>query len=251
MVKKEIPHIGSVEMPQNIPYDVARYEKVLADIHDIYSTINPALGRDAEKTQLRELKADAAKRRGDLQKDIDEQTAKMKDSLNKVLDPRSVGFAVGLPAEDPKYDDKLLTFLTLDADSQNKMPKPLGQQWDDYLGFVKDFGNPAFRKDATVEEETLNEAKRQYVRFLQGVDQYTGDPRESDVPDRIKAYRAAIARFHEAKAEMAKKPAPENAKKKLDAAPVQLWRFARILSRTFSASPTFSNTISAASALPT
>jgi uncharacterized membrane protein YphA (DoxX/SURF4 family) len=208
IIKKDSPFIGTAEVPQNIPLEVQRYENTLKEIRDIYTA---KLARDVSFAKLRELKAEAAKMRNSFQKDIDELTAKMKDSLAKVLDPRSVGFDVGVPASDSKYDDRLLACLTLDAGS--KMPEALGGQWDDYAAYVKEYGNPQLRKGDTQEEAALDEAKQEYVRYLEGKNEFSGEPSDSDVPLRLKAYQAAVVKYKAATADYAAKKSPDNEKK--------------------------------------
>jgi uncharacterized membrane protein YphA (DoxX/SURF4 family) len=147
------------------------------------------LGKDADAAGLRAKKTDVAAIRAELQKELDEQTKKMKDSLAKLLDTRVTAYA--MQADNKDAAATLEAMLTPMADGNN----PLGRMWDDYATFVKEVAPKATDAQKGAIDEELRAAKFRFDRWLADKDMYSGtDLPTKDVAEWRKLYAAARER---------------------------------------------------------
>jgi uncharacterized membrane protein YphA (DoxX/SURF4 family) len=158
------------------------------EVKEAYKTM-AELGRDADAAGLRAKKADVAQIRAELQKELDEQTKKMKEALAKVLDTRVTAYAT--KADNKEEGATLEAMLTPMADGNN----PLGRMWDEYAAFVKDFAPEISAEQKKEIDEELRSAKTRFDRWLADKDPYTGlDRPDKPVAEWRKLYAAAKAR---------------------------------------------------------
>jgi uncharacterized membrane protein YphA (DoxX/SURF4 family) len=137
------------------------------EVKDAYRTM-AELGKDVDAVALRAKKTDVATIRAELQKEIDDQTKAMKDTLASVLQPRVSAYAAEV--DNKNAATTLEAMLTPMLDGNN----PLGKMWDDYAAYVKDFSpNISDEQKAAIDDE-LRAAKLRFDRWLDDKDMYTG-----------------------------------------------------------------------------
>ncbi|WP_020472235.1 DoxX family protein [Zavarzinella formosa] len=127
------------------------------------------MGKDVDGASLRTLKGDVTAIRTELQKELDDQTKKLKDDLAKLLDPRIAGYVTKV--ESKNEIDTLNEMLTPMSDGKN----PLAKLWNDYAAFVKDF-SPGLSEGQKVDVDLrLKAAIERFDRWLAGKDMFTGE----------------------------------------------------------------------------
>jgi uncharacterized membrane protein YphA (DoxX/SURF4 family) len=83
-VNKTFPS-GTVEVKRTTPARVEEYSQQVERMRAMEREDLPAFGRDVRKDQLRAVKDEVKRLRSDLLRDLDVQTAQMKDALQEVL----------------------------------------------------------------------------------------------------------------------------------------------------------------------
>jgi uncharacterized membrane protein YphA (DoxX/SURF4 family) len=147
------------------------------------------LGKDVDAVALRAKKVDVNTIRAELQKEIDDQTKAMKDSLAKLLDTRVTAYAA--EADNKDAGATLVAMLQPMESGEN----PLSRMWDEYAAYVKDFAPKITDEQKTQVDEELRSAKTRFDRWLADRDQYTGaELPNKDVAEWRKLYTAAVAR---------------------------------------------------------
>src|SRR5262245_3693784 len=199
---------GDAEITVTTPQRFADFKQLLRKIEDIYSR-ELAVRKDVEKPELRALRVEAAAAREDLLKDLDTYTVRMQDGLAELVKDRTSGFNPRL-WDVSDIDGSMLRLLepkeqNLAVGSEDQgMPPDLGEQWDRYATYVKQFGPSMDGPQQEAADKKLARAKRVYVRWLTGKDEYTGETDEqSDVKKRLDAYRAAVEPYRRLQAEWA------------------------------------------------
>lgn len=97
-VRKIFP-TGTVEVEMTTPQRLDEYLHALKETKEIETKAMPAFKRDVWKETLRKKKAEVAKLRNDLLRDLDDQTEEMKAALALVLTPEQVQLGPVLPPE--------------------------------------------------------------------------------------------------------------------------------------------------------
>ena len=161
--------------------------KKAADVKAAYAKFLE-LGKDVDGAGLRTVKGDVAAIRAELQKELDDQTKKMKDDLAAPLDARVSAFPP-LPGDKDAAAQSaaLKEMLTPMADGKN----PLAARWDEYAAYVKDF-SPNLSDDQKGDVDArVAAAKQRFDRWLAGKDMFTGEPLpRNDVAEWKAAYTA-------------------------------------------------------------
>jgi len=150
------------------------------------------LGRDVDGANLRSLKGDVTAIRSELQKELDDQTKKMKDDLAVPLDARVSAFPpVPKDSDVAGQSAALAAMLTPMADGKN----PLAARWDEYGAYVKDF-SPDLSDDQKADVDArVTAAKVRFDRWLAGKDMFTGEVLvRNDVAEWKSAYANAESR---------------------------------------------------------
>ena len=176
---------GEFEEEVTVSERIAELRKKSAAVREAYDQKLPLLGQDVEGPNLVTMKADAAAVRTDLQKEIDGQTTKMKNTLAKeALGTRVTAYTLSSKPADVAKD--LPPMLTPMAGGNN----PLAKWWDEYAGFVKDVA-PGITDDQKAKvDEGVKQAKERFDRWLADQDPYTG----AVLPDKpVAELRAALA----------------------------------------------------------
>lgn len=224
-VKRTPPTGGApTEVTISVPDRILEYEFKVRELRDIFDKRLIALGRDVEK-KVPQMRAELATYRKEFQDDIAEYTTKIKNGLASSLQNRFSGFYVKRPAkgdgkkeakdEEREFDNRVLRMLkprqteVKFGEEEVAMPPQLGEQWDAYLAFVKDY-HPKFNEaEAT---RRLNEAKRRYVRFLLDRDEFSDKPAATaEVARRLKEYEDIEAKAAQLQAERKDAKAPGKA----------------------------------------
>jgi uncharacterized membrane protein YphA (DoxX/SURF4 family) len=208
-VKKKGPAGGDFDETVSTEQRIAEYKLKVSQVRDAHDRANPKFRQNVEKGYLPTLETDASTLRTDLLKDLDGYTTKMKDALAAVVSDRTSGFSPKLIDKDIDVAYlKVLEPAKADAPpghEEQAMPASLASQWDKYIAYAKEFGNLPPEQQAQADEK-LQRAKRHYVFWLMGRDEYTGEPdANSDIAARLQAYRAAVDRYHKLNEEWQKK----------------------------------------------
>jgi uncharacterized membrane protein YphA (DoxX/SURF4 family) len=130
------------------------------------------LGKDVAGPGLRAEKADVAAIRTELQKEIDDKTKEMKDSLARVLDTRVTAYAAEADNKDPAATVQAMLTPMTGPNPTN----PLGRMWDEYAAYVKDFAPDMDDGKRAEIDRALAEAKARFDRWLADRDMYNGEP---------------------------------------------------------------------------
>jgi uncharacterized membrane protein YphA (DoxX/SURF4 family) len=195
-IKRTSPNSGNStsEVKITVPERVAEYEFRLRELRTALESKNTSVGRDADKT-VPKLRGDIASMRAEFQAEIDRFSINLKDDLASMLKGRFVGFNV--KSNDPDVDNRLLRMLkprsqdVTYGSEENAMPALLGEQWDTFLAYAKEFHPSLDDAEAT---RKLTESKRRYVRFLLDRDEFSGTPSPTaTVARRLKDYEEAEA----------------------------------------------------------
>lgn len=130
------------------------------------------LGRDVDGANLRTLKGEVTTIRNELQKELDDQTKKMKDELAVPLDVRLSAFPP-IPGDKdlPARTNALTSMLVPMADGKN----PLAARWDEYASYVKDYSPGITDAQKTEVDDRVKAAKVRFDRWLAGKDMFTGE----------------------------------------------------------------------------
>lgn len=200
-IKRTSPTGGTpTEVTISIPDRIAEYEFKVRELREIFDKRLIALGRDVEK-KIPQMRSELATYRKEFQDDIAGYTTKVKNELAGILQNRFSGFHLKNDSknDDRDFDNRLLRMLkprTTDVkfgEEETAMPPLLGDQWDAYLAFVKEY-HPNF--DEAEATRKLNEAKRRYVRFLLDRDQFSDKPAPTaEVARRLKEYEETEAKW--------------------------------------------------------
>jgi uncharacterized membrane protein YphA (DoxX/SURF4 family) len=102
---------GTVEVEETTPQRVDEYRRQLDRLRAMENQDLPAFGRDVRKEQLRNLKADVARARTELLRDLDEQTAEMHNALQDVLTPEQRAMPP-VPERDASRPIERIDFVT-------------------------------------------------------------------------------------------------------------------------------------------
>jgi len=159
------------------------------EVKAIYTDKLAAMGRDVEGANLRAKKTEVTTIRTELQKELDDQAKAMKDRLAKLFDTKVTAFATKANGKDEGAT--LLAMLTPMAEGTN----PLGQMWDSYATYVKDFSpNVSDAKKAEIDSEVTS-AKTRFDRWLADQDMFNGEALpQKDVAEWRKLYANAKGR---------------------------------------------------------
>jgi len=191
-VKRKAPGAGNTsadfEDEMTVAERAAELKKKSEEVRAAYSKMD-RLGKDVDAASLRALKMEVATIRGELQKELDDQTKEMKDTLAKVLDTRVTAFATD--ADNKGASATLQAMLTPMQAGNN----PLARMWDEYATYVKDYApNMNDGRKAEIDLD-LQAAKVRFDRWLNDQDRYTGEPlAHKDVGEWRKLYADAQAR---------------------------------------------------------
>jgi uncharacterized membrane protein YphA (DoxX/SURF4 family) len=152
-----------------------------AEVRTIYEEKLPQFGKDIAGASLRALKADVAAIRGELNKELDSQTTKMKDSLATLFGNRFTGYAAKI--------DQLNELDTLKAMLvPMKDGNPLGKLWDEYAAYIRDFAPNVNADDVT---EKVQTAKVRFDRWLADTDEFSGKPTAFKTVETLKSQIAS------------------------------------------------------------
>lgn len=212
-VKRKAPGPGNASADFDDEVTVAEraaeLKKKSGEVRTAYSKMD-RMGKDVDAANLRALKIEVATIRAELQKELDDQTTVMKNTLAKVLDTRVTAYAA--QADNKDVSTTLLAMLTPMQDGNN----PLARMWDEYAAYVKDFApnmNDGRRAEIDLD---LQAAKVRFDRWRADQDRYTGEPLPNkDVAEWHKLYASALERktkSEDAKDEVAKKDAADELK---------------------------------------
>jgi uncharacterized membrane protein YphA (DoxX/SURF4 family) len=208
-VKRKAPGVANqsadFEQEVTVAERAAELKKKSEEVKDAYKTMMD-MGKDVDAAVLRAKKVDANAIRAELQKELDEQTKKMKDDLAKVLDPRVTAYAKQIDNKEPA--PTLEAMLTPMAEGKN----PLATMWDQYSAFVKDFSPGITDAQKSEVDEEVRSAKTRFDRWLADKDQYTGkDRNEKPVAEWRTLYAAAKEKYTSVKEKKEKGPQDKDA----------------------------------------
>lgn len=191
-VKRKAPGVSNQsadwDQEMTVAERAAELKTKSEEIKQAYKTM-AELGKDVDATALRAKKADVNSIRAELQKEIDDQTKTMKDSLVRVLDTRVTAYATQADNKDAAatLDEMLKPML--------ETANPLGKIWDEYAAFVKDFSPNMTDPQKNQVDEELRSAKVRFDRWLADKDMYTGlDLTDRPVAEWRNLYAAAKTR---------------------------------------------------------
>ena len=166
----------------------AELKKKSEDVRAAYAKMD-RMGKDVDVAGLRAMKADVNTIRAELQKEIDDHTKAMKDSLAKVFGTRVTAYAAPAVEKDgPAALNAMLTPMKAGAN-------PLAKMWDEYAAYVKDYApNMNEGRKAEIDLE-LQAAKDRFDRWLADQNMYSGEPLATkDVAEWRKLYADVLAR---------------------------------------------------------
>jgi uncharacterized membrane protein YphA (DoxX/SURF4 family) len=177
------------EIDVTTPYRIAEYRWKLEQLRGILTEKLPTFGQNVDDT-IPAKRAELATIRREFEKELEGYTTRIKDDLAAILYSGVTGFDPKPVSKD--LDKYVLSMLELaktelaTGKEEEGMPIALRDQWDAHFSFIKGFKPPDQQAEA---EESLQAAKRRYVRYVLGRDEYTGEPRISDVAARLHKYR--------------------------------------------------------------
>jgi uncharacterized membrane protein YphA (DoxX/SURF4 family) len=190
-VKRKAPGPGNsssdFDQEMTIAERAAELKKKSEEVRAAYPK-NERMGKDVEGANLRALKNEVNTIRAELQKEIDDQTKVMKDTLAKLLDTRVTAYAA--QANNKEAAVTLQAMLTPMKAGAN----PLAKMWDEYAAYVKEFA-PSINdgRKAEIDLEVVA-AKTHFDRWLADQDMFTGEPLASkNVAEWRQLYADAIA----------------------------------------------------------
>ena len=195
----------TIDVKISTPQRILEYDLKVRELRDIMERRLRSLGRDVEK-KIPAIRGEINTARLEFKADLDGMKTKMQDALATLVQAKTSGFKLS-GSEWAGAGDQLLAMLEPTrsevkfGEEDSAMPKALGDQWDAYLAFVKEF-NPSVKADQV--DPKLARAKRSYVRYLLGRDEYSGEPLpSSDVARRLLALQGAMDKLKKIQADQA------------------------------------------------
>lgn len=187
---------GDFDEEMTVQARTAEFKKKSDDVKALYAEKLPLMGKDVEKTKLRASKTEVNTIRAELQKELDTQTNKLKDSLAELLSDRTAAYAK--KADNQDEAPTLLAMLTPMSEDKN----PLRTMWEAYAEYAKEYSPTITDSHKAQIDEQLKNAKQSFDRWLADQDVFTGKPLENkEVADWRTTYAAAKKALDEATAE--------------------------------------------------